>query len=156
VREAGIVRIEVHVAGVCLARDQSGLAMLALHRARIRSLFPSLWEGVGGQVDPGESFERAVLRHLHDEAGLDGEVLGPVDTYVIDAGPASGAEQVIPGVRLLVAAQPGVVEPSIDPRQHQGWRWVPVDSIESVPWIPGMLPQLERAVSLYRTSGFDG
>ena len=151
-REAGIHRIEVHVAAACVRQSERGLEMLALHRASSRSLFPGLWEGVGGQVGPGESLVHAVTRHLHEEASLSGQVICPVDTYVIDPGPTSGASELIPGVRFLVSLPSGV-QPQIDPRQHQGWRWVPVDQLAAVAWIPGMLEQLRHAVSLFRTLG---
>lgn len=126
--------------------------MLAMHRASTRSLFPGFWEGVGGQVHPGQSFEAAVLHHLREEAGLSGVVLGPVETYVIDPGLDSGAAELIPGIRFLVRTD-GAIDPTVDPRQHQGWRWVPVGRIQRISWIPGMLPQLYRAVQLYEALG---
>jgi 8-oxo-dGTP pyrophosphatase MutT (NUDIX family) len=148
-REAGIQRIEVHVAGACVRETIAGLTMLAMHRAPTRTLFPDFWEGVGGQVDPGRSLEEAVLQHQHEEAGLAGVVLAPVDTYVIDPGPDSGADERIPGIRFLVRVL-GAAEPTIDPRQHQGWRWIPVRELPRVNWIPGMLEQLRKAATLYQ------
>lgn len=147
-REAGVHRIEIHVAAAALRRVRGRAELLALHRAATRSLFPGYWEGVGGQVSPGESLDDAVLRHLSDEAGLAGRVVCPFDTYVIDPGLRSGADELIPGVRFLVSLDSGA-QPTIDHRQHQGWRWVPVRSLAEVPWIPGMLPQLHRAVDLF-------
>ena len=147
-REAGIHRIEMHVAGACIRETGGRLEMLALHRAPTRTLFPGHWEGIGGQVGPGESLEDAVARHLIDEARLAGNIMGPVATYVIDPGPSSGAAELIPGVRFLVRLAE-VAQPVIDPRQHQDWRWVPVNQLSRVRWIPGMLDQLRRAVTTY-------
>ena len=150
VREAGVHRIEVHVAAAAMRRTNGQAELLALHRAWTRTLFPGYWEGIGGQVSPGESLEAAVLRHLSDEAGLVGTVVCPFDTYVIDPGPHSGADELIPGIRFLVRLDAGV-DPTVDPQQHQGWRWVPVQRLAEVHWIPGMLPQLLRAVDLFET-----
>ena len=76
-RETGAQEQEVHVAGVCVARGAGPPAILALKRTNSRSLFPGYWEGVGGQVLPGETLEEAVQTHLREEAGLTGEVVQP-------------------------------------------------------------------------------
>ena len=147
-RELGIKRIEAHVAAVCVTPPPNPL-LLAMHRSWDRTLFPGYWEGPGGQVHEEESFPEAVLRHLREEAGITGHILEPITTYVIEPGTISGAEERIPGIRFLVLMdQP--VRTRLDPRQHQGSQWMPIDHISEVRWIPGVLPQLEQAISRLR------
>jgi 8-oxo-dGTP pyrophosphatase MutT (NUDIX family) len=149
-REQGIDEIEVHVAAVCIRVHDSTPQMLGLHRSAGRALFPGLWEGVGGQVHTGESFETAVLRHLREEAGLTGTVRKPFAAYVIEPGGSSGAASRIPGVRFLVDVD-GSTDPTIDAAQHQAWRWLDRDAVERTDFIPGMLPQLREAFDLWAT-----
>lgn len=149
-RETGVQEQEVHVAGVCVSRGSHPPSVLALKRTDSRSLFPGYWEGVGGQVLPGESLEEAVHTHLREEAGLDGEVVQPFASYVIEPGRASRANKRIPGVRFLVLVDDRP-EARIDPRQHTEWRWVPVDQLGQLQWIPGLREQIEDGVRLYRS-----
>ena len=145
-RELGIHKIEVHVAGVCVARTPDGaLRVLALRRATSKQLFPGLWEGVGGQVLAGEALEEAVFRHLRDEAGLVSDAAVPFATYVIEPGTGSGAGARIPGVRF-VATVP-LQEPKLDPRQHVDARWLSVDQLGEVEWIPGVAEQVVEGLS---------
>jgi 8-oxo-dGTP pyrophosphatase MutT (NUDIX family) len=147
-REQGIDEIEVHAAAVCIRLHDSVPQMLALHRSAGRSLFPELWEGVGGQVHTGESFEMAVLRHLREEAGLTGTVRRPFAAYVIEPGGTTGATSRIPGVRFLVDIG-DTTNPTIDAAQHQAWRWLDRNALERTNFIPGMLPQLLEAFDLW-------
>lgn len=147
-RELGVERIEVHVAGVCVRTFPDGqVRVLALHRTDQRTLFPDYWEGFGGQVRPGETFEAAVTRHLSDEAALRGRVIGPVCTYVIEPNSTSGSPYVIPGIRFLVEYLEG--EPSLDPRQHGEYRWIPEEDLPELSWIPGLEEQIQEALGVY-------
>jgi 8-oxo-dGTP pyrophosphatase MutT (NUDIX family) len=60
IREDGIHKIEVHVAGVCVREEGKGWKMLAAKRKSTRSLFPNKWECGGGAVHSGEGFEAAL------------------------------------------------------------------------------------------------
>jgi len=42
------------------------------------------YEGVGGGVEPGESFEKAALRECREETGCEAEVLRTTRTFVLD------------------------------------------------------------------------
>ena len=146
-RELGIHRIEIHVAVVCVAWTEQGAArVLALRRAPSRQLFPGYWEGVGGQVLGGESLEDAVTRHLREEAGLRAAVRGPFATYVIEPN-GSGRGDRIPGIRFV--AEVPLVTPQLDPRQHVEARWLAVDDLAAVDWIPGLLPQVIEGVAIF-------
>lgn len=145
-RELGIHKIEIHVAGVCVARTAEGaLRVLALRRALSKQLFPGLWEGVGGQVLAGESLDDAVFRHLRDEAGLESDSAVPFATYVIEPGTNSGAGGRIPGVRF-VATVP-LRDPTLDPQQHVEARWLAVEELVEVDWIPGVVEQVIEGLS---------
>jgi 8-oxo-dGTP diphosphatase len=154
-RELGIREIEAHVAAVCISRGTDPPRVLALHRAPTRTLFPSFWEGPGGQVDVGESFTEAALRHVQEEAGISAQIVQPVATYVIEPGGLSGADKRIPGLRFLAVVD-SAPPATIDPRQHRAWQWLSVDQLRQVNWIPGVQPQVEQAINVYRSLSTGG
>ncbi len=148
-REKGIHKIEVHVAAVCFTQALP-LRILALHRTSKRALFPNFWEGVGGQVLEGESLEEAALRHLHEEAGINGRIICPYAAYIIEPGLISGADKRIPGIRFLVVIE-GTPKITINPEEHQGWGWAALNKLQNFDWIPGLREQIEAGSMIYET-----
>ena len=59
----------IPAASVAVFRD--GRVLLAL-RAR-----PRLWSLPGGRIEPGETAERAALRELREEVGVEAEIVAP-------------------------------------------------------------------------------
>lgn len=148
-REKEIHHIEVHVAAVCVSQGTEPIHILGLRRASTRILFPNYWEGVGGQVCRGESFEEAVLTHLREEASIQGQVVFPFAVYTIEPGPESGATERIPGVRFLVTVE-GTPKITIDPEQHQDYAWIPVTKLGQYKWIPRLRLQIEAGIRTYQ------
>jgi 8-oxo-dGTP diphosphatase len=53
--------------------DESGRILL-LKRSMRSMNYPGKWELPGGKVDPGERFDKAILREVKEETGLDGSI----------------------------------------------------------------------------------
>jgi 8-oxo-dGTP pyrophosphatase MutT (NUDIX family) len=66
-------RIE-QAGGIVIRSDGDGLAVLLVRAKKD----PALWIFPKGHIEPGETAEATALRETHEEAGLTGEVLGPV------------------------------------------------------------------------------
>lgn len=68
------------VAGLLVAHD----AVLLALRSADRRWFPGVWDLPGGHVEPGEDPRDALVRELHEELGIDGDV--PADPAAHVAG----------------------------------------------------------------------
>jgi 8-oxo-dGTP pyrophosphatase MutT (NUDIX family) len=72
------------VAVVLLDDDEGRACFLLTRRAATLRAHARQWALPGGRIDPGESAERAALRELREEVGLErdpSEVLGLLDDY---------------------------------------------------------------------------
>jgi len=79
VREDGIYRTEVHVAGICIREDNEGdFQILIGKRTEDRDLFPGYWECGGGLVGKGEDFEDAIRQQFKQEFGLNVSPVIPI------------------------------------------------------------------------------
>ena len=58
-----------------LVSDERG-AILALRRSAASRQFPLAWDLPGGNVEPGEAFDTALLREIREETGLHVELTG--------------------------------------------------------------------------------
>jgi 8-oxo-dGTP pyrophosphatase MutT (NUDIX family) len=143
-RESGVEPIEAHAAAVCIAwADDGTLEVLALRRGPHRALYPSAWEGPGGAVKPGESFDQAALRKVEEETGIQGTVRGIVGTYAIP--PVANPDgKLIPGVRFIVEVPRA--RPDLSSGQHSGYRWLRPDQVRAVEWIPTVVEEVESAI----------
>jgi 8-oxo-dGTP diphosphatase len=117
----------VSVVGAALVRDDPPRVLASRRREPPR--LAGLWEFPGGKVEPGESDETALVRELREELQVEatvGERLG--DDVLI-------GETAVLRVYLarIVSGEPALVD-------HDEHRWLTVDQLDDVPWIPVDLP----------------
>lgn len=98
------------------------------------------WEIPGGKVEPGEADEDALRREIAEELGVEvrlGARVGgdwPLGTYVLRVWLAT----------IVDDAEPAPLE------QHDALRWVGLDELDSVAWLPGDREPVEAAAILLR------
>ena len=119
----------VGVVGAALVRDGRVLASRRTEPPHLAGL----WEFPGGKVEAGESDAEALRRELREELVVEAAVgarLGP-DVLLGDTG--------VLRVYLcrLLSGEPVLLD-------HDEHRWLGVDELTDVPWIPVDLPLLEE------------
>ena len=89
------------------------------------------WEFPGGKVEPGETDQQALARECAEELGVRVEVGDRVGPDV----PLAHGRAVLRvfAVRLLEGDVPRALE-------HTSMRWLAVDELNSVPWLPADKP----------------
>ena len=98
------------------------------------------WELPGGKVEPEEADEDALRREIAEELGVEvrlGARVGgdwPLGTYVLRVWLAT----------IVDDAEPAPLE------QHDELRWVGLDELDSVAWLPGDREPVEAAAILLR------
>src|SRR5262245_25601337 len=60
--------------GIVVRQDGDGLSVLLVRAKRD----PSIWIFPKGHIEPGESAPETALRETQEEAGIEGELIGPV------------------------------------------------------------------------------
>lgn len=143
-REKGIHKIEVHVAGLCIKKDNNKLKILVGKRSPNRALFPNYWECGGGQVKSGENFISALKRQMKGEFNIDIEVGPPLEVYDIKT-----QDSVIPGVRFICLMTDENQAVSIS-EEFTDYRWIDEEKIDSYDFIPGLKERLKSALATYR------
>ena len=99
------------------------------------------WEFPGGKVEPGESDEAALARECAEELGVRVEVGARVGPDV----PLAHGRAVLRvfAATLLDGDRPRALE-------HASMRWLDVDELDSVPWLPADRPIVARLPTLLR------
>ena len=73
----------VQQAGAIAIRTRHGAVEALVVRSRKD---PSVWIFPKGHIDPGESAAEAAVRELHEEAGVDGEIVKPIGMLAFRSG----------------------------------------------------------------------
>jgi 8-oxo-dGTP diphosphatase len=90
-----------------------------------------MWEFPGGKVDPGETEPKALIRECEEELGVRIEVGERVGVDVL----LSHGQAVL---KVYAARLVGDAVPH--PHEHSDLRWLAVDELYSVPWLPADAP----------------
>lgn len=118
-----------------------GDRLLAAQR-RAPSAEAGKWELPGGKVEPGETDEAALVRECREELGVDvrlGRRVGrdwPIGRYGV--------------LRVWLASVSGG---EVECRDHAQLRWLTVEELYDVDWLPGDLPIVEKLAALMADLG---
>ncbi len=108
----------------------AGSRVLACERAEPPEM-AGKWEFPGGKVEPGEDEQDALVRECEEELGVSIQVGARVGGDVV-LGHGRAVLRVY-AARLLNGQQP-------EPIEHTELRWLGVDELHSVPWLPADAP----------------
>ena len=89
--------------------------------------FEGMWEFPGGKIEPGESRESALIREIQAELGVSISVEDFICTTDYD----------YPSFHLTMHCYICSIESvEIELREHKSARWLTVDMLDSVEWLP--------------------
>ena len=96
--------------------------------------FEGMWEFPGGKIEPGESREVALKREIQEELGID----ITIDKFLCTT------DYDYPSFHLTMHCYLCSVESvEIELREHKSARWLTVDMLDSVEWLPADLEVVE-------------
>jgi len=139
---------EVHVAGICF-KDENGICSILLgQRKKTRKLFPSLYEGCGGQLARDELFHEGVMRHYEKEYQIKVKVRRDIfSLYEI----IINNEPKIPGIRFLCDYVSGI--PSSPNHIPPTPKWFTEAEFKKIPkdqFIPGLKDEMAKFFEIYK------
>jgi 8-oxo-dGTP diphosphatase len=119
--------------------------VLLIHRSAQTTLFPGMYNGVGGHIERGEDILSAARREVREETGLTVDDLSLHGLLHVD----EGMDQ--PGVIVFVfaghAPQRDLIE-SDEGTLH----WIPLERINQFNLLPDLPPLLDRVLIGLRSS----
>ena len=118
-----------------------GDRVLAAQRSEPPSL-ASLWEFPGGKVDAGETDEAALVRECREELGVD-----------VLLGARIGRDWPIGEHGVLRVWLASIAAGELTAHEHAELRWLTVDELDDVPWIPADRVVVERLAGMLRGRG---
>jgi 8-oxo-dGTP diphosphatase len=113
-----------------------GDRLLAAQRAAPPAL-AGRWELPGGKVDAGETDQAALSRECREELGVD-----------VILGPRIGRDWPIGEHAVLRVWAATIAKGAPHPTEHAQLRWLTVDELHDVDWLPADLPIVERIAGM--------
>ncbi|MGE2815539.1 (deoxy)nucleoside triphosphate pyrophosphohydrolase [Mycobacterium heidelbergense] len=130
---------QIVVAGAVIA----GSTLLVAQRVRPPEL-AGRWELPGGKVAPGETERVALARELAEELGL--------DVSDVAVGDRLGDDIPLDGMTTLRAYRVRLLGGEPHPHDHRALRWVTVDELHDVDWVPADRAWLTDLMGALRAS----
>jgi len=137
---------EVHVAGICVKRENNDISVLVAKRNSDRKLYPDIFECGGGQLASSESFTDGVKRHFSSEMHIEVDVKENI--YKLYEIKQPGVQK-IPGIEFLCEFKGGKFQSN----NHSEHRWVTEEQLELIPekeFIPGIREDIIYFIEQYR------
>ena len=128
----GFMKKQVHVVAAVISRG-SGELLCALRSAEMTQ--PHLWEFPGGKIEKGESKEEALIREIEEELNCTIAVHHQVEDTTYEY------EQVIVRLETFHAM---IIAGTPSNREHEEFRWVPIERLHELQWAPADIPAVER------------
>jgi 8-oxo-dGTP diphosphatase len=125
----------IRVVGAVAANDQ-GEILCALRSLNMS--FPNLWEFPGGKIEEGETPEESLVREIQEELGCIVEVYEQIEDVVHEH----------PNIIVnLLTYQTKIVEGTPKAKEHAELKWVPLEELKTLEWVPADVPTVERLLS---------
>ena len=105
--------------------------VLGAERAEPPSM-AGMWEFPGGKVEPGETELDALVRECREELAVTIEVIERI-----------GEDIVLPSGWVLKVWTARAVEGEVTAVEHSDLRWLSLDELDSVPWLPADAPLVD-------------
>jgi 8-oxo-dGTP diphosphatase len=133
------------VVGAAIVDDLARPTRLLSARRTEPAVLAGGWELPGGKVEPGEDALAALHREVREELGI------TVRVGVQVPGPLPGATWPLGDRYEMLVWLAEVIEGDPSPLEdHDELRWLEVDDLQGVAWLPADLPIVERIETLVR------
>ena len=101
--------------------------------------FEGLWEFPGGKIEPGESPEEALKREIQEELGID----ITIDKFLCTT------DYDYPSFHLTMHCYLcGMKSGEIELREHKSARWLTIDTLDTVEWLPADKNVIDSILSI--------
>lgn len=108
--------------GIAVVEDGKALVV----RRAAHDHLGGVWELPGGGVDEGETFEQSAIREMLEETGLQVEIIATAPGFDYQTPRKPKVRQ----INFIAQAAPGEVK--LDPEEHDDFRWISREEIDSL------------------------
>lgn len=128
----------------CAILYENGKILAAMRSAR--KALPHKWEFPGGKVEPGESPDKAILRELREELG--------VEAIIMERLPAVEHTDVTSAIRLIpfICAIQGTAQPIA--HEHEKLSWIGPHDASGLDWAPADRPLVRELQSIHLRAAY--
>ncbi len=104
------------------------------------------WEFPGGKVEPAEIAEDALRREMHEELGIEIDIVGFI----------ARSEWCVEGVRILLDVYRATWRGGeLAPVEHAEVRWVEAKDLHALDWAPADVPVVPRVIEVMKETGLE-
>ncbi|AEV67966.1 (deoxy)nucleoside triphosphate pyrophosphohydrolase [Acetivibrio clariflavus] len=127
---------EIEVVGAAIIEDNK---VLAAQRSEIMKL-PLKWEFAGGKVQKGETHEKALVRELREELGIEVSV----GDFI-----AKGSSVIEDRLINLYVYSAKILKGVPQAREHARIMWIDIEDIMKLDWAEADLPACEQLLKKF-------